>query len=81
MEITPKPETDVDRLYWEQQELLFWEKCAERAAKLDDPDGPAAILAAKEVVAELAALGIKRPLYQARDEIARAVTPTDGDLQ
>jgi hypothetical protein len=70
MEITIKTETDADRLYREQEEL-FCAKCAEKAARLDDDDRdtPAAIRSAQEVVAELAAVGIKRGLSRARDEI------------
>jgi hypothetical protein len=75
MDITPKSLTDDERRYWEQQEL-FEQKCAERAAELIDepPDSAAAIRAAQEVVADLAAVGIRKRLYQARDEIDRILS-------
>jgi hypothetical protein len=60
---------------------LFCAKCAEKAAKLDDDDHdtPAAIRSAQEVVAELAAIGIKRGLSRARDEIDRILKSRSGE--
>jgi hypothetical protein len=73
LDITPTPMTDEDRRYLED-EAVFEEMCAQRAAKLglDQIDG-GEVQDAKEIIAELAKLGIKRRLYQARDRIALIV--------
>lgn len=56
MEFTPKPMTDDQWRYWEQEEEVFDRKCAERAAKLTyQAEGRAGARSAQEVVAELAA--------------------------
>ena len=59
----------------DKQQSLFEEKCAERAAALglEDVGNFGEVKAAKEVLSELANLGITRRLYQARGEIARHV--------
>ena len=49
MEFTPKPMTDNQWRYWEQEEEVFDRKCAERAAKLS---GGRAGRSAQEVVAQ-----------------------------
>jgi hypothetical protein len=54
----------------ERQQKVFEELCEAKAAKLTDWEDRT-IKAAKEVVAELAALGIKRQIMQTRDEIVR----------
>jgi uncharacterized protein (DUF924 family) len=56
VEFTPKPMTDDQWPYWEQEEEVFDRKCAERAAKLTyQAEGRAGVRSTQEVVAELAA--------------------------
>lgn len=56
MEFTPKPMTDDQWPYWEQEEEGFDRKCTEPAAKLAyQAEGRAGVRSAQEVVAELAA--------------------------